>query len=403
MKKLILTLIIVALCSRVHATDRIVNENSIPGAYTTITAALNAAVNNDRIVIAPRGGGLSYVENISSNLTGIQMLSATEGTKYKIIGNITMADGWQIYGADVIGDVYCIGNSANGERLAGCKITGRVHGIGSYNINFFIDNDSIITNQSNYGAVEIYCGRVSGCYISSPDLGIIVAQPITNNSDSVFIVGNHIVASYGMNIISQNRYSYISNNFIEISWRGILILECKAGGTGNNSCINNTIKFTGASGVEGIEFGSPFTPVAATFDLRNNIVISSSSSVGYYINPNSLIVPTFQYNYYNGPGTAFNLNGITPDATNIAASNSTINTDGTLVAGSDAIDGGDPADRYLDIGLPPTRNDAGCYGGSYSLANFTTADSGSRVLFMKAPRVILSNQSFGISGEGLDK
>lgn len=69
--------------------------------------------------------------------------------------------------------------------------------------------------------------------------------------------------------------------------------------------------------------------------------------------------------------------------------------------GSPLIDAGDPDPRYLDLDL--TRNDAGCYGGSNSRANFTTAMGSAVVGFMQAPRVVAQGDAVIISATGFDR
>jgi hypothetical protein len=75
---------------------------------------------------------------------------------------------------------------------------------------------------------------------------------------------------------------------------------------------------------------------------------------------------------------------------------------GIPLAGSPAINAGDPDVIYADLDL--SRNDAGCYGGSFSRDNFddpvpTTAFIG----FVNAPRRTQAALSVPISADAIDR
>jgi hypothetical protein len=70
---------------------------------------------------------------------------------------------------------------------------------------------------------------------------------------------------------------------------------------------------------------------------------------------------------------------------------------------SNCINGGTVDSAYADIDL--TRNDAGCYGGSYTLDNFfpITANDWARVILVTAPRRVLVNGTINVKAIGFDK
>lgn len=87
---------------------------------------------------------------------------------------------------------------------------------------------------------------------------------------------------------------------------------------------------------------------------------------------------------------------------NVFGAGSWINTStGQPVNGSPLINAGDPDPRYLDLDL--TTNDAGCYGGSNSRANFTTPMGSAVVGFMQAPRVVAQGETVNIHAVGFDR
>ncbi|MCX6897000.1 MAG: hypothetical protein NTZ16_16250 [Verrucomicrobia bacterium] len=387
----ILTIIGVFLCSMTHAADLIVEETGFDGAYTTISAAISAASSGDRILVFPKAGGAAYVENPTITLSNVQLLNAVEGLRFKVQGTISLGIGCIVIGAEVVsGNITDAGGLNSNTRIINCKIVSGNITASNYS-KTWVDNDSVIS-----GTISIWYGRISGCYIVATSGTGISLNTITY-ADSSVIVGNHIIAMNGISFMGSFGYFDISNNFIETTKDGIFISTSNWVTGPRFYCENNTIKATGST----LEFGIRVNNASSTINLRNTLIIASNSFTyaAYFC---AWGFDAFRYNYYNGPGTAFSLSTIpTPDNTNIAASNSTINADGTLVAGSDAINGGDPGAQYLDLDL--TRNDAGCYGGSYSLSNFTTSETGARVLFMKAPRTLFSTHPIIISGEGVDK
>lgn len=68
---------------------------------------------------------------------------------------------------------------------------------------------------------------------------------------------------------------------------------------------------------------------------------------------------------------------------------------GQPTAGSPAINAGDPSVAYLDLDL--SRNDAGCWGGSWSMANFQPTGSGPRITVVHVPRTAVSGSSITIA------
>ncbi len=64
---------------------------------------------------------------------------------------------------------------------------------------------------------------------------------------------------------------------------------------------------------------------------------------------------------------------------------------GLPAPGSSAINAGDPSVAYLDLDL--SRNDAGCWGGSWSMANFQPTGTGPRITVVHVPRTAVSGSS----------
>jgi len=414
----------------IFANTLYVESNGAGGAYTTITAAVNAAnpAGGDVIQVFPKNGS-SYVENvlIEKNLT---LMTAVQGQQFAVNGTIEVVNG----GCSAVISDAIISNSAGTNyailcsggtcttptQVVNCTINGNVF-CSNARYTFFdhdVFNPSI---QGNSTGVELTFsrGRVTGCVFNNIGNNVISIPPSSAvGNDTVSIVGNtiNIVATFGSAIIAGNphQYLFISNNLITVTGGSqatpsepFILLDSLKVSTANppvyNYVLNNTMMNLTQGTFNylpvGIQInGSNNTPI----DIENNIYYGLQSfgqMIASSVSNQNLI---FSYNFSNAPfsgtenGLIYNsLSAIGNQFFNAALS---LSTNGTLLSGP-AINGGNPDYKYLNLNL--TRNDAGCYGGSLSLANFTTTSPGANVLYMWAPRVVMSNQSFSISADGL--
>ncbi len=202
-------------------------------------------------------------------------------------------------------------------------------------------------------------------------------------SEEVYIVGNSIGS--------------ISTNY-----PGMHISNTVAFHVENNFFADN------ASGFSAIRlvFNSNFTQPASTvinnsFSKATPAPLFAVANVnGYYFN---LVVKN---NAYSGFSSGMVTN--TPFWSNLIATHNIQgdyfwmnDSTGEPTQGSSFINGGDPDPRYLDLDL--TTNDAGCYGGSNSRANFITPMGSAVVGFMRAPRVVSQGDAVNISATGFDR
>ncbi len=75
---------------------------------------------------------------------------------------------------------------------------------------------------------------------------------------------------------------------------------------------------------------------------------------------------------------------------------------GAPSTGSPAINAGDPDASFTDLDL--SRNDAGCYGGSYSRDNFDDPmTAAATVLFLEAPRRTQAAWGMQLKADGFDR
>jgi hypothetical protein len=131
----------------------------------------------------------------------------------------------------------------------------------------------------------------------------------------------------------------------------------------------------------------------------NNTCQSTVGGYAFGSTANS-VNDVFQYNYTNlTTGTAFS--SITNDGTNVSGAVFTMNPlTGEITAGPQ-IDGGSIDNAHLDLDM--SRNNADCFGGSYSRSNFTNVPTGAATTFVIAPRRVLVGNTINISADGYDR
>ncbi|MBL7941335.1 MAG: hypothetical protein JNM00_01125 [Flavobacteriales bacterium] len=418
MKKSITILTIFSfITASLFATDRIVADGGQGGAYPTITDAVNAAVSGDRILIYPKVGGAMYSENVAISSKSLQLLSAEEGVMWKLNGNITFTSGSAgqelvVQLANIIaGDIQAGAAAPAGARskvhVLGCQINS-----GSVLFNSNQWDVNVAGNTFLDGTVQFRYGKVVGNNINpyACGHGILCNSDGTATDDYIYIVGNKIVmptssgcSPYdwtGIYFNSTSQFAYITNNFIHeraIYQFGLRFEQSKSSTAKVNILQNNSILNESGS------YNYSFRVVAhnSVNEITNNtLVIAGAGFYGFYSNTAS-INDHWGYNYTNvvAAGNAFA--NITNDGTNLFNQTITMsNTTGEVTAGV-SIDGGSPDNAFLDLDL--TRNDADCYGGSFSRANFTQTPTGAMTTFMLAPRRVLSGGTISISAEGFDR
>ncbi len=278
--------------------------------------------------------------------------------------------------------------------------------------NFDVTVASCVFND---GYVKMRYGRVIGNDITTVNnyytpssyyrTSIYVGTDVTPTNDSISIVGNKISnnnpSSYYNNGIygsTTSQYYYIENNYITTSENyylfGISIISSKNSSLGRNSIINNTVSGPLVTYFHGIEEVS--SSANAYFDILNNLLLAQAGSG---INVSSSGGPLqVSYNLMNNPLT---FSGITDDGTNNLSSNTTLDLTGHPNGGTDAINGGSPDEAYYDINL--TRNDAGAFGGSFTLDNFYPVTGAARVYFVRAPRKVTLGSTLNVKGDAFDR
>lgn len=412
--KMLLLLMAVWFGQHASATDLVVNAGGAGGTYASLKAAVLAASANDRIIVYPQQNGASYSEGTITINKSLQILSANEGAFYTIDGDInitppTAGMSVTIIGMKLItGSIQATAAAPTGARCAVNILNDSLLGGG---LGFSFDNYNL-TAASNYmvGPIAFRFGKVVGNYITgSGGGGMVVVSTdasVNNPTDSVMIVGNKIFwyssASAGaISWSSTSQFFCIQNNFINHTYGGdainygIYISNSKNNSVaGTNSVVNNTVYKAAGRILYGYTIA---TNANANIDFMNNLVVSTI----YY---NAFAFSGGVFNAHYNYATNFNWTGVTNDGTNQTATSTTLNAEG-LVSNplSNTINGGTPDSAYADINL--TRNDAGCYGGSFTLDNFfpITASDWARVFMVIAPRRVMVNGAINVKASGFDK
>lgn len=355
------------------ATDRIVSPS---GTYNTISSAVAASATGDRILIATG----TYNEFVHLPRS-ISLLPLEEGERYRLTQTLTIshAEGSSILIAGMKGTYL--------ELVGTYTAPTTLRVIDSYFQGFQLSAPNLrveLLRDTIQQSVQISSGMVVGCSIVGSIGGTYNLSVVgsTLNSDELLIIGNTFgsVSGDGDLFFSTDHRIRLENNFIR-SQRSPIMDVIRSGPVlgGASVFLNNTVHTTMIDG--GGSFICGFIG-----DHPQNIIVKNNAIMNYnggFLGPLPFNAAVVQSHNMIAP----------PSSIDIGTGEPTI--------GSAFIDAGDPDPRYLDLDL--TRNDAGCYGGSNSRANFTTPMGSAVVGFMQAPRVVSQGDPVNISVVGFDR
>jgi len=406
----------IAITSMSFATDRIVAEGGQGGAFETINAAVAAAVSGDRILIYPKANGGHYSENITITNKSLQLLSALEGTRFKLSGdiifspnsvglNLTIIQAHMLTGSNI-----SAGISAPAGTRSKIVIMDNLLDDGDCNWDGNYYDVNIANNTLLSGQIAFRFGRVVGNSVTVASAcahGIYTTTDALASNDVNYIVGNWI--SGGLSAFcggsacvlnsGTSQFFYIANNFMDTntsSQLGIWITGSKTSTADKNRVFNNSIYHNGNANNWGL-YTQSHNSVTEFF---NNTIQTAGPAIYAFGSNVQSINDLFQYNYTN-LNTTLSYNTILNDGTNIQGAVFTMNTTTGEVTAGPQINGGNPDNAHIDLDL--TRNNAHCFGGSYSRENFTQTANGAVTTFVIAPRRVLAGQTINISADGFDR
>lgn len=391
-KKLLIVAFAGLSSTMAFAADLYVRNGGTGGAYSTVSAAITAASDGDRIIIQPKTNGDPYIENLTINKS-LTFVSETNYSRYFIKGTIAINP--------AVGRVVTISNLTSGNyTINDITASGPTSG-GRTTINLLnCDLNNVYTNQINTttnisgctvrGSINFTHGRVTANKAQFIAVYALAADTSPATSD-VEIYGNAID-----NVLSYTQTSYvfkIYNNFCSrISVHGI-----KAGSF--NEIINNTVYDPNIGDVAPLYISLNSNTITGNIAIMNNAVSFAVGQTNACIQNNSTnATVTASYNVFTNP---FVTQGNMTQSNNSGSVNMNFDNVAYTVTGMNA-NAGNPDVSYTDLDL--TRNDAGHYGGSNSWANYwpANADTKPQVNYLVTPRII-SGGTLNINGSGFSK
>jgi len=383
------------LTSMASAADLYVRDLGAGGSYSTISAAITAANDGDRIIIRPKAGSLPFIENLTIEKS-LSFVSEINFSKYILQGTITVTpaagrvvtiNNLQISGTNAI--------TVSGDTTGG-RTTLNVLNSTTAGVNTGVANTTLNMSGCTGAAIAMTHGRITGNKITSININTptIDTNPST---DDIEIIANAISANGTAINLNQKNYNFrILNNF---AGTGIVTISAVKNDS-INEIINNVISSTNTSNANNsIQVSSP-AGFTGLISILNNVFYYVGPTFGTFYPVTASGVSC--YVYYNVSNYSVTMPTITNSGNNITAS-ITLNTTNYTVNGL-APNTGSPEDDFADIDL--SRNDRGNFGGSDSWANYwpTTVGNKPQVNYLKTPRRIYTGTTeTNATGSGYSK
>ncbi len=394
-KYLLCALLCIMSLGKIKAADLYVRDLGAGGAYSTISEAITAANDGDRIIIRPKTGNVPYLENLTINKS-LTFASEINFNKYYVQGTISIVPA--VNRIVTINNMYAFQSSISTSvvTLSGGRATVNIINC-TVDQNIDLDNSKNVTanvSQSSCNDLYFVHGKITANSLRTLNLTNDVAPLATTD---VQIIANALYLSAEFtSTISINTTSYplkIFNNDAKVQGTNTItyiypvlsISSIKANSTNliqnNRFAINNTVNAYD-------DTISISTASSGIINIANNILINPSS---------------YQYDYHISAGSAAsatviaNNNFSTESLRSVGVDISSGNINGvytmnltTGVSTGAIINAGINDDEYQDLDL--TRNDIGPLGGSNSWMNYWPSNAGNkpRVMFLNTPRKVYS-------------
>lgn len=377
------------------AADLYVRDLGVGGSYSTISAAITAANDGDRIIIRPKAGSLPFIENLTIDKS-LSFVSEINFSKYILQGTITVTpaagrvvtiNNLQISGTNAI--------TVSGDTTGG-RTTLNVLNSTTAAVNAGVANTTLNMSGCIGAAITFTHGRITGNKITSVTINTTTID--TNPStDDIEIIANAISANGTAINLNQKNYNFrILNNF---AGTGIVTISAVKNDS-TNEIINNVISSTNTSNANNsIQISSP-TGFTGLVSILNNVFYYIGPTYGTFYPVTASGVSC--YVYYNVSNYSVTMPTITNSGNNITAS-ITLNTTNYTVNGLTP-NTGSPEDDFADIDL--SRNDRGNFGGSDTWANYWPTNVGNKpqVNNLKTPRRIYTGTTeMNATGSGYSK
>jgi len=402
MKRLLLSFSAVLFTVSVFAGNLLVKEYGVNGTYSTIQNAINAAQDGDTIIVFNKPSGQYWLEDLVISKEVFLENSDANQRFNQLDGNIEIQpqDGKKMFfhGIDLMGGHKIYSNGGASDPSNRCEINIMDCNMGE--AEFADNNLHMRILDSDISTVSFRYGIMAGC------VGInltVTKGDAASAIDSLVIVGNKnysgTIDTYcSLRILNNRFYNYglgtvnysscgcnsdcSSNTYATI----LTINDANVGSQFKNIIANNTFWIRGAVLSTSISTGSHYSCYNRTHYTYNNATaLSVRYRENFYIynnvvdvngdNNSGLQMKSFENN--GGSGTPFvshnyiesGVNNISiPTNNEFNGQSVSLSTDGNGKASGAPVDGGIYLGQYNDIDL--TRNDAGTYGGPYSIDNY---------------------------------
>lgn len=397
MKKQLFFIAIASLFTSIaSAADLYVRDLGAGGSYSTISAAITAATDGDRIIIRPKAGSLPFIENLTIDKS-LSFVSEINFSKYILQGTITVTPAagrvvtihnLQISGTNAI--------SVSADTTGG-RTTLNLLNSTTNAVNAGVANTTLNMSGCTGTVITMTHGRVTGNKVTF----ITINTPTIDtdpSTDDIEIIANAISGTGSVIFLNQKNYNFrILNNF---AGTGFMIISTVKNNS-TNEIINNVISSTNTSNAanNSIQVSSPagFTGLVS---ILNNVFYYIGPTFGSYYPVTASGVSC--YVYYNISNYSVTMPTITNSGNNNTAS-ITLNTTTYTVNGL-AANTGSPEDDFADIDL--SRNDRGNFGGSNSWTNYwpTAVGNKPQVNYLNTPRRIYTGTTeMNATGSGYSK
>lgn len=342
-KYLFYALVCIMSVGQIKAADLYVRDLGAGGAYSTISAAITAANNGDRIIIKPKIGNVPYLENVTINKS-LTLVSETNFSKYYVQGNISIVP--------AVGRVVNIHNMYAFQSSIATTSTTLVGGRCTVNIvNCTADNNidmastqSVTANVHGSSSLNLFFlhGKITGnnCLFVTlyNDAAPFATSPVYIAGNKAYQVKSN-TTSYPINILN--------NDINHGNGNPVIIGALEIGST--NTIQNNRIT------------SSSFTPlyVSVSSTSTGNIVVINNilnSSAVNKIDVNAAAPTVIATN--NLSSTNFNTSNVDIQSNNISSASYNLDLDLQTSSGA-IINAGLPDEEYQDLDL--TRNDIGLW------------------------------------------
>lgn len=399
--KIILFFITVFFAKAAFANDLYVRDFGSNGAYPTITLAILAAADGDRIIIRPKQDAGPYTENLIINKS-LTFVSENDYEKFIVRGNISFVPqinrNISITNMNMLGYMDVTTDCPNGGRTYIKFYNSQIQAstFPEYHIKFAKKNVSVDMIGCLMSAnVHISHGKIIACSIGY--IGLLLDAGDTPATSDVLLIGNKIFNT--VTIDTHYQFQVLNNVMTSPSQIGNGILVYNIMPESNNHIDNNSIQnynhaiFISSGGVQ----------VQGKIYIQNNIIEGIPNNYYEVTNNSSVFKVYVNYNI-----SRFNLEISGSSSTyllgNISNSTTLVVDWSNFVFTGSNINAGYPAAEFQDTDL--TRNDIGHRGGTNNFDNYwpSNASNKPQIYILETPRrVPINTTTINVLGAGFSK